>query len=218
MSESHKSETDKENNYPGIWACGVYGWSGEIIIVFIIQSSSLQMVNNGKQILFLNVIQWHKVNKNLSRCNCEQTKPIQWDLVSESSVAKRMPKQLKSLKKRWLLTRLKKGGVQPGVEVRYVIAVRLYQGDHAMFAWHNKTLKPQLKGNIWRKALYVSQSEGKRVRDTHRKRWWINRREKLSKRIQAESSCEDLTIPDGVCKTARDGEQWGGLCVCVFGP
>lgn len=62
------------------------------------------------------------------------------------------------------------GGVRPGAGVRYVKPVRLYQGDQATFAWHNKTLKPQLKGNIWRKGLYVSQSEGRRVRDTHRER------------------------------------------------
>lgn len=62
------------------------------------------------------------------------------------------------------------GGVRPGAEVRYVKAVRLYQGDQAAFAWHNKTLKPQLKGNIWRKGLYVSQSERRRVRDTQSKR------------------------------------------------
>ena len=63
-----------------------------------------------------------------------------------------------------------RGGVRPGVEVRCVKVVRLYQGDQATFAWHNKTLKPQLKGNIWRKGLYVSQSGRSRVRDTHRKR------------------------------------------------
>ena len=74
------------------------------------------------------------------------------------------------MKKSWTLTGLREGGVRHGVKVRYVKAVRLYQGDHAMFAWHNKTLKPQLKGNIWRKGLYVSQSEMRRVRDTHRKR------------------------------------------------
>lgn len=76
-----------------------------------------------------------------------------------------MPQKLKTLKKElWQL----KGGVGAGVEVKYVKAVRLYQGDHAMFAWHNKTLKPQLKGNIWRKWLYVSQSERRRARHTHR--------------------------------------------------
>lgn len=69
--------------------------------------------------------------------------------------------------KHWSLTGVEKGGVRPGAEVK---AVRLYQGDHAMFAWHNKTLKPQLKGNIWRKGLYVSHSERGRVRDTHRMR------------------------------------------------
>lgn len=74
------------------------------------------------------------------------------------------------IKKWWPLTVLGEGGVRPGVEVRYVKAVRLYQGDQATLAWHNKTLKPQLKGNIWRKGLYVSQSERRRVRDTHRKR------------------------------------------------
>lgn len=73
-------------------------------------------------------------------------------------------------KKWWPLTRVREGGVQRGVEVRYVRAVGLYQGDPAMFAWHNKTMKPQLKGNIWRKGLYVSQSKRRRVRDTQRKR------------------------------------------------
>lgn len=87
--------------------------------------------------------------------------------------------------------------------------VRWYQGDQAALAWHNKTLKPQLKGNIWRKRLYVSQSHRTRVRDTRRKRWWINRGEK-----QAESSCEDLTISDGVCKTAWGAEQ-AHACVRV---
>lgn len=42
-------------------------------------------------------------------------------------------------------------------------------GGQAMFAWHNKTLKPQLKGNIWKEGLYVSHRE-RRARDTHRER------------------------------------------------
>lgn len=42
--KSHKYETDKRINCPGIGACGLDGCSGEIIIVFIIQSSSPQMV------------------------------------------------------------------------------------------------------------------------------------------------------------------------------
>lgn len=74
------------------------------------------------------------------------------------------------IKKWWPLAAVREAGVQPGVGVRYVRAVALYQGDQAMFAWHNKTLKPQLKGNICREGLYVSHSERRRVRDTHRRR------------------------------------------------
>lgn len=63
------------------------------------------------------------------------------------------------IKKWWPRAAVREAGVQPGVRVRYVRAVALYQGDQAMFAWHNKTLKPQLKGNICREGLYVSQRE-----------------------------------------------------------
>lgn len=42
-------------------------------------------------------------------------------------------------------------------------------GGQAVFAWHNKTLKPQLKGNIWKEGLYVSHRE-RRARDTHREK------------------------------------------------
>lgn len=62
------------------------------------------------------------------------------------------------------------GGAHAAVEVKYVKVVRLYQGDHAVVAWHNKTLKPQLKGNIWRKRLYVSQRKRRRARRTHGER------------------------------------------------
>lgn len=60
-------------------------------------------------------------------------------------------------------------GSGEGVRVRYVKAVTLYRGGQATFAWHNKTLKPQLKGNIWKEGLYVSHRE-RRARDTHRER------------------------------------------------
>lgn len=48
------------------------------------------------------------------------------------------------IKEWWPLTGLWEGGVPAGVKVRYVRAARSYQGDPAAFAWHNKTLKPQL--------------------------------------------------------------------------
>ena len=57
----------------------------------------------------------------------------------------------------------------PDVEVRYVKAFRLYQGDHSMYTCHNKTLKPQLKGNICRERLYVSHSGRRRVRNMHKR-------------------------------------------------
>lgn len=97
--------------------------------------------------------------------------------------------------------------------------IQIVPGGPWMFSWYNKILKPQLKGNIWTEGLYVSQSKRRRVKDVHRERWWINTREKLSKRIQAQSSCEDLTIPDGVCKTAWAGGAVGRtvcICVCVL--
>lgn len=110
-----------------------------------------------------------------------------------------------------IIKKLVATGSGDGVRVRYVKAVALYWGGgQAMFAWHNKTLKPQLKGNIWKEGLYVSHRE-RRARDTHRERWWINRGEKPSKR----SSCLDLTSPDGLCKTAQDGEQCTSVCMCT---
>lgn len=60
-------------------------------------------------------------------------------------------------------------GSGDGVRVRYVKAVTLYWGGgQAMFAWHNKTLKPQLKGNIWKEGLYVSHREEESERHAQR--------------------------------------------------
>lgn len=48
-------------------------------------------------------------------------------------------------------------------------------GAGATFAWHNKTLKPQLEGKyLERGALRFTQRERERGRDAHRRRWWIN--------------------------------------------
>lgn len=77
-----------------------------------------------------------------------------------------MLKQLQSLNEKKQKTMATGSG--EGVRVRYVTAVALYWGQ-AMFAWHNKTLKPQLKGNIWKEGLYVSHRE-RRARDTHTER------------------------------------------------
>lgn len=68
-----------------------------------------------------------------------------------------------------IIKRLVATGSGEGVRVRYVKAVTLYWGGQAVFTWHNKTLKPQLKGNIWKEGLYVSHRE-RRARDTHRER------------------------------------------------
>lgn len=62
------------------------------------------------------------------------------------------------------------GGAPRGDEVLYVKAVGLYHGDHAALAWHNKALKPQLKGNIWRNGLYVSQKVREEKREIHTER------------------------------------------------
>lgn len=115
-----------------------------------------------------------------------------------------MLKQLRSLKKsggHW-----QRGGCQGQI----CQSSHTVLGGQAMFAWHNKTLKPQLKGNIWKEGLYVSHRE-RRARDTHRERWWINRGEKPTKR----SSCLDLTSPDGLRKAAQDGEQCASVCMCT---
>lgn len=115
-----------------------------------------------------------------------------------------MLKQLQSLKSWWPLAAEMVSGSDMSRQSHCT------RGGRAMFAWHNKTLKPQLKGNIWKEGLYVSHRE-RRARDTHTERWWINRGEKPSKR----SSCLDLTSPDGLRKTAQDGEQCASVCMCT---
>ena len=65
---------------------------------------------------------------------------------------------------------VKEAGVWPGVKVRHVVAVTLYRGSKQRSLGPNITLKPQLKGNIWREGLYNSHSKSRRVRDTHRER------------------------------------------------
>lgn len=108
------------------------------------------------------------------------------------------------------------------MEVRYVKAFRLHHGDRTIFAWHNTTLKPQLKRNIWRGRLCVSCSEQRRKRDTHREGDDGLTGEKLSKRIQAESSCEDLTILMGSIKqlemvNSGQAHVYPWMCVKVRG-
>lgn len=104
-------------------------------------------------------------------------------------------------------------------EVRRVRASRIVPlGPEQRWLGITKLWNLSLRENIWREALYVSHST--RERDAHRRRWWINAGGEAVQRIQAGSSCLDLTSPDGLCKTAQDGEEpiervCVGVCVAV---
>lgn len=122
-----------------------------------------------------------------------------------------MLKQLQSLKKLWPPVVVKEAVVWPSVRVRYVKAVtHCTRGTKQCSLGITKLWNLSFK-EIFGERGFMFHTARSRVRDTHRERWWINRGEKLSKRIQAESSCLDLTSPDRLCKTAQDGEQ----CACV---